>query len=432
MTPTQHLLNTVVLLTLSTTFACDDKQSLAPQKTEAETKTASLAPDKSDVTTAIKNNTETQTETQTTIASRINSKTDTEVQTEILKDGDIKIGTAQALSKSLIKTGQYCVNILEGAPCPSIESLNKDMPKLQGCEPRKYTKIIGKAKREDLKIIRGRVPRPKPEDGDACCYKANYVKTKRRCSYGRPLMQGGEAQLAQTSNNQAWGENTRIVGNHSATERVQAGNFYLQNALFEHASIASFHKFALELMRFGAPPKLLMKVQEAIQDEIEHAQIAFGIASELLEKSIGPDLMSIQPQLATSLKDLAIATFKEGAVGESIAVILAATQRVQATEPVICAFLDRIIADESKHAELAWETLRWCIEQDSSIAQTLLDIDDAELLAPFLESEEAPIPALGILSKKQHKQAVLRGLQEVVIPSLQVLTASHMYEELHV
>ncbi|MEC7985950.1 MAG: ferritin-like domain-containing protein, partial [Myxococcota bacterium] len=194
--------------------------------------------------------------------------------------------------------------------------------------------------------------------------------------------------------------------------------FYRQTALFEHASIASFHKFALELMQFGAPPSLLKKVQAAIQDEIEHAQMAFGIASELLGTSVGPHTMSIQPQLAQSLRELAVATFKEGAVGESIAVVLAANQRVKATEPAICAFLERVIADESKHAELAWETLRWCLEQDPSIAEALESIDLNEVVAPYRLSHFTAIPSLGILSGREHTKAVLQGLQNVVQPSL--------------
>lgn len=40
----------------------------------------------------------------------------------------------------------------------------------------------------------------------------------------------------------------------------------------EHASIASFSKFSLELMAVGAPAALLVRAHEAALDEINHAR----------------------------------------------------------------------------------------------------------------------------------------------------------------
>ena len=153
--------------------------------------------------------------------------------------------------------------------------------------------------------------------------------------------------------------------------------------------------------------------------------MAFGIACGLLGVPVGPDRMSIHPQLAQNLKELAVSTFTEGAIGESIAVVLAANQRVHATEPLICEFLDRVITDESKHAELAWQTLRWCLQKDPSIANALLDIDLDKVIEPFLHCESRSIPSLGILDTRMHRRIVKQSLRDVVQPSLDALVVRY-------
>jgi hypothetical protein len=56
----------------------------------------------------------------------------------------------------------------------------------------------------------------------------------------------------------------------------------------EHASIASFAKFSLQLVMVAAPSALLADAHAAAVDEIHHARVAFALASRLLGRPLGP------------------------------------------------------------------------------------------------------------------------------------------------
>ena len=64
----------------------------------------------------------------------------------------------------------------------------------------------------------------------------------------------------------------------SDADSVQARK-WLAAALAEHASVASFSKFALELLAVGAPASLLQRAHQAALDEIRHAQLSFDVVS---------------------------------------------------------------------------------------------------------------------------------------------------------
>src|SRR5262245_23198851 len=59
-------------------------------------------------------------------------------------------------------------------------------------------------------------------------------------------------------------------------------------ARFEHASIASFNKFSLELLAVGAPGTLVAAANRAALQEVEHAQACFAAASAYAGRGIGP------------------------------------------------------------------------------------------------------------------------------------------------
>ena len=47
----------------------------------------------------------------------------------------------------------------------------------------------------------------------------------------------------------------------------------------EHASVASFARFTLQLLHLGAPADLVADAQQAALDEVRHARLCFGVAS---------------------------------------------------------------------------------------------------------------------------------------------------------
>ncbi|MBK7581241.1 MAG: hypothetical protein IPI67_13630 [Myxococcales bacterium] len=61
----------------------------------------------------------------------------------------------------------------------------------------------------------------------------------------------------------------------------------------EHSSIASFAKVALDLPALGAPPELVAATHHAALDEIEHATLAYAVASGIERRRAGPRPMPI-------------------------------------------------------------------------------------------------------------------------------------------
>jgi hypothetical protein len=57
-----------------------------------------------------------------------------------------------------------------------------------------------------------------------------------------------------------------------------------------------------------------------------------------------------------------IGTIYEGCVGETIAAIEAAEAAAHCEDPATRAVLERIAADETRHAELAWRFVAWALE----------------------------------------------------------------------
>lgn len=155
-------------------------------------------------------------------------------------------------------------------------------------------------------------------------------------------------------------------------ERKRAGEVWVRIALGEHASVPSFAKFVLELVSVGAPPQLLERAASAIADEVRHARLAFGYASKLLSRPIGPTALDIAGSLdqLSSMQEICIATFCDGCIEEGIAAEQA-RQASERSEGEAAAIWSVIAADEAGHADLAWATVEWLVEQQPALALVL-------------------------------------------------------------
>lgn len=206
--------------------------------------------------------------------------------------------------------------------------------------------------------------------------------------------------------------------------RARVAELWTTAARYEHASIASFDRFALQLLSLGAPPGLLEGAHRAALDEIEHARLSFRVASIYAGRPLGPGPLPIDPPVLAdfSLGTVLAQTVEEGCVGET----LAAAHAEQLLEHVVGSALRKVFAiiqrDEATHAALAYQLARWAIATFGDGARRSIDqaFDRAIAELHALSPEGAGEPELwshGQLSEADKHALSLRALAEIVEPA---------------
>ena len=158
---------------------------------------------------------------------------------------------------------------------------------------------------------------------------------------------------------------TPRVDHLTAAARLTLAQHWTKMGQMEHASIAAFARFSLQLLSLGAPPELVEACTRALADETAHTKLCFGIASAYAGRAIGPGPLDIAGSLAvTSLADIVDLVIAEGCFGETSAALEALEAADTAADPVISAAYSQIGADEQRHAELAFRFVRWALERE--------------------------------------------------------------------
>lgn len=147
----------------------------------------------------------------------------------------------------------------------------------------------------------------------------------------------------------------------SQAERQAIGALWQHNALYEHASVASFAVFLLQAMQLGAPPAILQRTIAAMDDEVRHAMLCFALANRFLgvAQQPGPFAQPIAPAAAMDVQTIVEAVIAEGCISETIAVAFAAQALCRAEDAEVKACLETIVAEERRHSDLAWDFVTW-------------------------------------------------------------------------
>ncbi|MFZ5897429.1 MAG: hypothetical protein ACOY0T_40625 [Myxococcota bacterium] len=85
-----------------------------------------------------------------------------------------------------------------------------------------------------------------------------------------------------------WDDLRRHVATSPSELRNALSDEWARAACFEHASIASFNRFSLELLALGAPGDLVERANRAALDEVRHARLCFALASVYAGDDFGP------------------------------------------------------------------------------------------------------------------------------------------------
>jgi hypothetical protein len=177
------------------------------------------------------------------------------------------------------------------------------------------------------------------------------------------------------------------------SQNEHLGQVWLESGLGEHASVAAFGRLILDLMSLGSPPTLLTQASKAIDDEVVHAQLCFGMARRFTGRTLGPGQLDISGAIRKDEGPGAIisAAVEEGCVFETISARQAAHAITLTTDPVARQVLTRIAADESQHAELSWAFVEWALQHFPDQRALAAETFHRALEDPRLHSiEEAP------------------------------------------
>jgi hypothetical protein len=253
----------------------------------------------------------------------------------------------------------------------------------------------------------------------------------RALACGRPFLVSGEARTATLQQTQDWISpiSSSSPGALPAAERLLIGEHWARAALMEHASIAAFARFTLQLLHLGAPRELIEQSQRAMLDETEHAKRCFELASRYLGTAQGPTALPMDDALSQNdLESVTLMAFIEGCLGETVATLEARAALEQASDPLVRSALERIAEDEQRHAELAWRFVRWALSSNAGLADPLM----AELSRLERELDESlplqgedGVAAHGVLSVCDRAQVRRSALLEVVLPCGRALLGAH-------
>lgn len=257
------------------------------------------------------------------------------------------------------------------------------------------------------------------------------------CACGRPFVVDGQVRVAPAVACRDWCVDLRIpvrpISAHDPGTRELLARHWTQVGQFEHASVASFARFAMQLMQLGAPPGLLRDTARALADEIEHARLTFALASAYAGRSVGPGrLVAGNTAAPTHLRDIVEGLIVEACVGETLAALEAREAALSAEDPGVAAVLEQIADDEWRHAELGWRALRWVLEQgDADLRAFALSCFELAITA-VAAAEVSGGPDLrehGVLGGRQRAELRLAGLRRVVSPCVAALRSREHHGE---
>ncbi|MES1187588.1 MAG: ferritin-like domain-containing protein [Myxococcales bacterium] len=218
---------------------------------------------------------------------------------------------------------------------------------------------------------------------------------------GRPFLIEAQARVAAVTPNTAWLSSTLAqpqVAHLTAAERAALARHWQRLGQMEHASIAAFARFSLQLLALGAPSELVEACTQALADETEHAKVCFKLASSYAGQALGPGPLDIGGSLGcVSLGDIVDLVLAEGCFGETSAALDALEAADTATDPVLREVYAKIASDEQRHAELAFRFLRWALTRDAPVVRRRIAASVAEPPSHHQAAREVTVPCLNAL-----------------------------------
>jgi hypothetical protein len=246
----------------------------------------------------------------------------------------------------------------------------------------------------------------------ACCYLAELVEEEPGCVIGRPYFDGGMELRAPLLS----GDAPLPPASARAAAWATAG-------AGEHASVAAFARLSLQLLRLGAPSDLLRAVHQAAMDEVNHAEICWGLAQRFGAPPVSAGAFPFPDSIAVDadLPALAAAAVREGCLAETLGAHVVSVAAELASEPDVQAALRSMARDEAAHAVLSFRIVAWALRLGGGAVKSAVCAAFADPW-PKLDVEELALRAnvdVALLHvASQH------GVAEVIRPAAAELLAA--------
>jgi hypothetical protein len=239
------------------------------------------------------------------------------------------------------------------------------------------------------------------------------------------------ARIARTEPRSDWLEPSLPIAPTELDDdlRAQLTAHWQHQAEMEHASVAAFARFILELLSLGAPPDLVAAATSALADETAHARLCYALASSYARQALGPSKLDVTGALGElGASDIVMRAVLEGCVGETLAAIEASEAASHATDDTLRDVLTRIAEDEVRHAELSWRFVRWALSQGGvelrEVVRDAFDSAKSELVSrsPTTRTTfDAELPRHGVLSSESSARLARAVFESVVGPCADAL-----------
>jgi hypothetical protein len=271
--------------------------------------------------------------------------------------------------------------------------------------------------------------------GDACagpadCGISNYCthdgsnfQCIQRPACGRPFVVQGAARVAGFAAAGDWAEGSlgAFPSELSVELRAEVARYFAEAGLMEHASIAAFARFSLQLLALGAPAELVAEAARAMQDETRHARLCFGLAARYGNDDVGPGPLELSGALdQVDLLAVTELVFTEGCIGETSAALEAAWAADAAEAPELRAVLAGIAEDELRHAALAFRFVAWAAGRDARVKPLLArrlreaQLASVDVAPPVDRSRAVALARHGVLDTSTRSEARRRALEDIV------------------
>ena len=159
-----------------------------------------------------------------------------------------------------------------------------------------------------------------------------------------------------------WGTIDRAAG-----DLLEARRLWTNGVFTEYASAAAFSELATAMLACGAPVDLVAAAADIAVDELFHVELSSRLTMELGGAvPLAFDLADIAPKTTPGIRPLMRAAeiaLTTSCVSEALSVPALARSRLLATEPLVRAVLDRLLADEGPHARVGLWFFEWAADR---------------------------------------------------------------------